>query len=77
VELDIKVEGMMCGGCTSRVEAALKAMAGVRAVSVSLEAKLATVELAAPSLMDAVGQLPALVEAVKALGFEAEPDIPI
>lgn len=25
VELDIKVEGMMCGGCTSRVEEALKA----------------------------------------------------
>lgn len=39
----LKIEGMMCGHCQARVEKALKAVAGVETVEVSLENKTATV----------------------------------
>jgi Cu+-exporting ATPase len=41
----IEIEGMMCSHCTGRVESALKAVAGVTEVSVSLDAKNAVVTL--------------------------------
>ncbi|KAI8467426.1 MAG: hypothetical protein J3K34DRAFT_430619 [Monoraphidium minutum] len=75
VELEIKVEGMMCGGCSSRVTEALKALSKVRSVEVDLDSKLASVEVEAPSLMDAIDMLPGFVQAIKDLGFEAEPHI--
>lgn len=40
----LKVTGMTCGGCTSSVTKALKAVAGVGDVSVSLAAGAATVQ---------------------------------
>ncbi len=40
----LKVTGMTCGGCTSNVTRALKAIAGVRDVKVSLSAGEATVQ---------------------------------
>lgn len=39
----LKVSGMTCGSCTSKVERALKAIAGVDDVDVSLSAGQATV----------------------------------
>lgn len=39
------IEGMMCGHCTGRVQKALEEVAGVSAVTMSLENKTATVEL--------------------------------
>ncbi|MGN1307986.1 MAG: heavy-metal-associated domain-containing protein [Faecousia sp.] len=39
----LKIEGMMCGHCKARVEKALKAVAGVETVEVSLDDKSATV----------------------------------
>lgn len=39
----IKIEGMMCKHCKAHVEKALKAVAGVETVEVSLEEKCATV----------------------------------
>lgn len=39
----LKIEGMMCGHCKARVEKALKAVAGVETVEISLENKTATV----------------------------------
>lgn len=41
------IEGMMCGHCTGRVQKALEAVEGVGSVTMSLENKTATVELAA------------------------------
>jgi len=41
--LTFNVEKMMCGGCVSAVEAALKALEGVEQVEVDLEAKQARV----------------------------------
>ena len=40
----LKIEGMMCGHCTGRVEKALSGTRGVLSVAVSLEDKSATVE---------------------------------
>ena len=40
----LKVSGMTCGGCTSRVSTALKAVSGVNDVQVSLSAGEATVQ---------------------------------
>eukprot|EP00879_Flechtneria_rotunda_P008619 GHRR01009032.1.p1 GENE.GHRR01009032.1~~GHRR01009032.1.p1 ORF type:complete len:182 (+),score=40.98 GHRR01009032.1:244-789(+) len=75
VELEVKVEGMVCGGCSSRVEEALKGMHHVKAVQVDLESKLATVQVEARSLIDAMNMLPKFVDTIKELGFEAEPHI--
>lgn len=43
---------------SERVASALRELAGVKAVSVDLAAELATVEVAAVSLMDALDMLP-------------------
>ncbi|WHH59981.1 copper ion binding protein [Petroclostridium sp. X23] len=42
----IYIEGMSCGHCVGHVEEALKEICGVKAVSVDLQKKFATVELA-------------------------------
>lgn len=42
----LTIEGMMCGHCTGRVQKALEALEGVSSVTMALEAKTATVELA-------------------------------
>ena len=39
----LKIEGMICAHCKARVEKALKAVAGVETVEISLENKTATV----------------------------------
>ena len=40
------IEGMMCAHCTGRVQKALEAVPGVSGVTMSLEEKTATVEMA-------------------------------
>lgn len=58
------IEGMMCAHCTGRVQKALEAVAGVAAVTMSLEDKTATLELA-----EEVGN-DALTAAVAEAGYE-------
>lgn len=58
------IEGMMCGHCTGRVQKALEAVAGVSAVTMSLEAKTAAVEL-----KEEVSDQ-ALTDAVNEAGYE-------
>ncbi|MDR3038605.1 MAG: heavy metal translocating P-type ATPase, partial [Candidatus Adiutrix sp.] len=60
----ITIEGMSCGHCSSRVEKALKAVAGVQEVEIDLQAKTAAVTLA--------GEVPGevLAEAVTRAGYE-------
>lgn len=60
----LKVEGMMCGHCTGRVQKALEAVEGVTAVTMSLEEKTATVELGAEVSDEA------LTAAVAQAGYE-------
>ncbi len=48
-------------------------MEGVKKVVVDLESKLARIEVKAASQIDALAAMPSLIQAVKDLGFEAEP----
>lgn len=41
----VYIEGMSCGHCVKHVEEALKELAGVKSVNVSLEGKVADLEL--------------------------------
>lgn len=60
----LAVEGMNCGHCTSAVEKALRAVPGVRDVSVELASKTATVEI------DASVSDEALQKAVTDAGYQ-------
>lgn len=62
----ITIEGMMCGHCTGSVQKALEAVKGVNAVTMSLEAKTATVELSAEVSDEA------LTAAVTEAGYEVK-----
>eukprot|EP00195_Chlamydomonas_chlamydogama_P004863 CAMPEP_0202901366 /NCGR_PEP_ID=MMETSP1392-20130828/14213_1 /ASSEMBLY_ACC=CAM_ASM_000868 /TAXON_ID=225041 /ORGANISM="Chlamydomonas chlamydogama, Strain SAG 11-48b" /LENGTH=154 /DNA_ID=CAMNT_0049587917 /DNA_START=82 /DNA_END=546 /DNA_ORIENTATION=+ len=75
IEMEIKVEGMVCGGCSSRVEEALKKLKDVNNAKVDLESKLASVEVKAKSQLDALNLMPQLVQTINDLGFEAKPHI--
>lgn len=67
--ITIAVNGMVCDGCSGRVEEALKAAPGVAKASVDLKGAVARVEPAAGA---ATGLGAALVELVNGLGFEAK-----
>ena len=64
IEHQFPIEGMTCASCVGRVEKALKAVAGVKAVSVNLATERATVN-ADPSTLAA-----SLVAAVQKAGYE-------
>lgn len=55
-----------CGHCTSSIEDALKALAGIESVSMSIDDKTATVEFVANSINEA-----AIIEAIDDIGFTA------
>ena len=60
----LTVEGMMCAHCQAHVQKALEGVPGVSAVTVDLESKKATVELAQEVADDV------LAAAVKEAGYE-------
>ena len=62
----ISIEGMMCNHCTGTVQKALEAVEGVKAVTMSLEQKNATVELASDVADDV------LAKAVVDAGYEVK-----
>ncbi len=63
---EFSVGGMSCGGCVKSVTRAVSQLPGVRAVDVSLEKKLATIEYDGTAVAPA-----AIVAAIEAAGFEA------
>lgn len=75
VEIALKVDGMMCEGCAESVTEALrKASPDVAAVDVNLESKIVRVGVKAESAVAGLTLMPALVDAVKGAGFDAEPE---
>ncbi|GIL78724.1 hypothetical protein Vretimale_374 [Volvox reticuliferus] len=71
-EVKISIEGMMCDGCSSRIEKVLKGMEAVKAVNVSLEGKVAVVQLAKEAGNSTEAQAAAaVVDVINSLGFEA------
>lgn len=73
VELQLKVTGMVCDGCSGRVLEALQKTPGVKDVKVDLDSGLATVQIEAASQVEAFNAMPKLIEIVTGLGFEAQP----
>ncbi len=65
-KLELEIEGMGCEGCVAAVDQALRAVPGVRIVTVDLKAGRATVE------HDGVDAA-ALVRAVEKAGYDARP----
>ena len=61
----LTIEGMGCDACSTRIEKALNALAGVKSASVELASKKATVTYDP----DAVG-LPAIKEAIIVEGYD-------
>jgi Cu+-exporting ATPase len=68
-EHEFPIEGMTCASCVTRVEKALKAVAGVAEVSVNLATERATVRASGTALA-------ALVAAVEKAGYHATPAEP-
>lgn len=64
--LQLKIEGMTCASCVSRVEKALKQVPGVLSASVNLATEAAEVSVAGSAAM-----LPALMAAVAKAGYQA------
>lgn len=65
-KLELVIEGMGCEGCVAAVEKALRAVPGVRTVTVDLAAGRATVE------HDGADRA-ALLRAVEKAGYDARP----
>ena len=67
---------MMCEGCAESVTEALRKASPDRVVTVdvNLETKMVRVGVNAESAVAGLTLMPALVDAVKGAGFEAEPD---
>lgn len=61
--LSLKIDGMTCAACVTRLEKALNAVPGVSAANVNLATEIARVEGTAPAA--------ALIEAVEDAGYEA------
>ncbi|KRB52163.1 heavy metal translocating P-type ATPase [Phenylobacterium sp. Root700] len=66
-EVDLKIGGMTCASCVSRVERALKAVPGVLTASVNLATERAHI-----SALAGAAELPALIAAVEKAGYEAQ-----
>ena len=76
VEIALKVDGMMCEGCAESVTEALRKASPDRVVTVdvNLETKMVRVGVNAESAVAGLTLMPALVDAVKGAGFDAEPE---
>ena len=66
MEKTFVVKGMMCEHCKARVEKALEAIAGVKAIKINLKKKTVSI-----SLDDSVTQ-EVIANAISAVGYEAE-----
>ena len=64
IKKELSIEGMRCVHCAKHTEEALKAVKGVKKVEVSLEDKLAIIE------MNENVSLDALTNAVESVGFK-------
>jgi copper chaperone CopZ len=64
-----QVKGMMCSSCKKKIEASLRKVDGVQAVSFDMKKKLAKVTFASGKTVAPE----ALIQAVKDAGFEAAP----
>lgn len=62
----LKIDGMHCASCVSRIEKSVRAVLGVASVTVNLATERATVDFAPPATLDAIAS------AVRAAGYTPE-----
>lgn len=67
-QLQLRVPDMRCEGCAERVARVLERIEGVRSADVSLEDKIATVEV-----VDGAVEIDDLTAAVEKAGYSPEP----
>lgn len=63
----LKLEGVKCGNCAAKIEAKLKALAGVRHVAIDVQKKTASV-----MYLPGKVAVPAMLNAVKQAGYKAK-----
>jgi len=68
--VQIRVQGMTCGGCTASVERALGRVAGVQSATASLERGLVDVEMDDGDMDAAVVTREQLVQVITAAGYD-------
>ena len=66
-ETNIKIEGMHCAGCSTRLERVLNNLEGVETAKVSLEEKRATIKYDETKI-----SLESIKEAIEDAGFKGE-----
>jgi len=74
VDIEIVVNGMMCEGCTKRIEEELGKMEGVSAIKADLESGLVTVSVRSDDPSTAAAMMGTLVQDINSMGFEAQPN---
>lgn len=75
IEVDISVTGMMCDGCTSRIEEELGKMDSVASVKADLETNTVCVGLSVDNFQEAASIMEKLVDEINGMGFEAKPNL--
>ena len=63
--IELKVEGMTCGGCINSVQNALNQRNGIRSATADLDSGIVTVEFDS-----AIIQQPVIAEAITEAGFD-------
>ncbi len=66
-EVELKVEGMHCAGCSSRLEKVLNNLDGVEIANVSLENKIAKIKFD-----ESIIKIEELLNAIEDAGFKGE-----
>ena len=66
-EINLKIEGMHCAGCSTRLEKVLNNLEGVETAKVSLEEKKATIKYNEEKI-----SVENIKEAIEDAGFKAE-----
>ena len=66
-EINLKIEGMHCAGCSTRLEKVLNNLEGVEIAKVSLEAKKATIKYDETKI-----NIENIKEAIEDAGFKGE-----
>lgn len=67
IETNLKIEGMHCAGCSTRLEKVLKNLEGVETAKVSLEEKKATIKYDETKI-----NIENIKEAIEDAGFKGE-----
>ena len=75
IQIDIAVSGMMCDGCTSRIEEELGKKDSVTSVHADLDNGMVTVTVSVENFGDAAQCMESLVHDINEMGFEARPTL--